>query len=330
MTQTALNVSPDPVLELATAFMGSQQLISAARIGLFAALADGPLTSAQLAEATKRSEHQVRILADSMAAHGLLVRTDGSYELTDVARAYLAGDAAELDLTGFLNFLGTISYDQWRGYQKTVDTDAAGVLELDEAGWGEFMAGVSGYNELHAQQFVREFDVAPFKRVLDLGALSPSFSVNLLKANAEATVDFVVDPAFTPAVEGAAAAAGVSDRVTVVGAATESAAPEGEHDLVMVNHVLHRFSVEQNRAILKAARAAAAPGATLLVLDFYLDSDAVPRKLDAVHAGEYYNIDGTFVFPREEVEGWVREAGFEPSELLALPGSPRLLVAKAV
>lgn len=79
MTQTALNVSPDPVLELATAFMGSQQLISAARIGLFAALADGPLTSAQLAEATKRSEHQVRILADSMAAHGLLVRTDGSY-----------------------------------------------------------------------------------------------------------------------------------------------------------------------------------------------------------------------------------------------------------
>lgn len=247
-----------------------------------------------------------------------------------MARAYLAGDAAELDLTDFLNFLGTISYDQWRGYQKTVDTDAAGVLELDEAGWGEFMAGVSGYNELHAQQFVREFDVAPFKRVLDLGTLSPSFSVNLLKANAEATVDFVVDPAFTPAVEGAAAAAGVSDRVTMVGAATESAAPEGEHDLVMVNHVLHRFSVEQNRAILKAARAAAAPGATLLVLDFYLDSDAVPRKLDAVHAGEYYNIDGTFVFPREEVEGWVREAGFEPTELLALPGSPRLLVAKAV
>ena len=140
----------------------------------------------------------------------------------------------------------------------------------------------------------------------------------------------MVDPAFVPAVEAAAAAAGVADRVTVAGVETAEAAPTGEHDLVMVNHVLHRYSVEQNKAILKAARAAASEGATLLVLDFYLDNDATPRLLDAVHAGEYYNIDGTFVFPVEEVEEWVREAGFEPEGLVALPGSPRLLVAKAV
>lgn len=324
------HASPDPILNLAVGFMGAQQLISAARIGLFAALADGPLTAAALAEATGRSEHQVRILADSMAAHGLLTRSNREYSLTPTASAYLAGEKAELDLTGFLNFLGTISYDQWRGYQHTVDTDDAGVLNLDEAGWAEFMVGVSGYNELHAQQFVREFDVSPFTSVLDLGTLSPSFSVNLLKKNANATVDFVVDPAFVPAVKAAAAAAGVTDRVTVAGVETAQASPAGEHDLVMLNHVLHRYSVEQNKAILKAARAAASEGATLLVLDFYLDNDDTPRLLDAVHAGEYYNIDGTFVFPVEEVEEWVREAGFEPAGLVALPGSPRLLVAKAV
>lgn len=322
--------SPTRIVDLAVAYMGAQQLISSARIGLFTALTEGPLDAAALAEATARSEHQVRILADSMTAHGLLERTEGAYALSDDARAYLTGDAAELDLTPFLSFLGTVSYDQWRGYQHTVDTDDAGTLELDEDGWGGFMAGVMAYNDLHAQQFARELDLSGFRDVLDLGTLSPSFAVNLLQANPEARVELQVDPQAAPSFAAALEQAGLGERATVTPVETTEAAPTGEHDLVMVNHVLHRFSAEQNAGILSAARRAAAPGATLYVLDFYLDEEGTPRRLDAVHAGEYYNIDGTFVYPLAQVRGWLEGCGWRFEELVALPGSPRLLVATAV
>ena len=53
----------------------------------------------------------------------------------------------------------------------------------------------------------------------------------------------------------------------------------------MVNHVVHRFDAKQNAEILRNARSAAAPGATLLLLDFFLDDDAVQRPIDALVSG---------------------------------------------
>ncbi|MGC0420893.1 hypothetical protein [Embleya sp. AB8] len=100
-------------------------------------------------------------------------------------------------------------------------------------------------------------------------------------------------------------------------------------DLVLLEHVVHRFDAKQNRRILTAARRAAAPGAWLLLLDFFLEPTGVPRLIDTLHAGEYPVIDGTTVHPRAEVEEWLVDAGWQPVDLLELPGSPRVIVAKA-
>ncbi len=97
----------------------------------------------------------------------------------------------------------------------------------------------------------------------------------------------------------------------------------------MINHVIHRFTAEQNRVILANARAAARAGATLLLLDFLLDDDERQRPIDALHAGEYLVIDGTVVYPESEVTAWLTAAGWRQREVLALPGSP-VIVAEAV
>lgn len=149
-----MTATPDRILDIAIGFMGAKQLDNAARIGLFKALADGPKTLSELATATSRSERQVRILADAMNGLGLLNRASGVYSLEADTEKYLSGKGA-IDLTPFLAFLGDISYKQWLGYEHTVDTDEAGTLDLDEAGWGDFMNGVMTYNELHVEQFAQ-------------------------------------------------------------------------------------------------------------------------------------------------------------------------------
>lgn len=327
MTQSA--ATPQKILDIATGYMAAKQLFAAARVGVFGALADGPKDVAAIAQATGTTERIARILADTMNSLELLDRTDGRYSLAADSAEFLSG-AGDLDLTDFLGFLNTISYRQWLGFDATVDSGEPGKLDLDPSGWGAFMAGVMKYNALHATRMATVVDYSGFHSLLDLGGLSPAFAVEAMKANEDLAVTFVYDPGFTDSVTEAVTAAGLADRATVEGAATDTAEPTGPFDAVMVNHVIHRFTAEQNIAILTHARAAAAPGATLFMLDFYLDDDARQRRLDAVHAGEYYVIDGTAVWPIEEAQRWLAAAGWRFERLVAVPGSPRALVATAV
>jgi hypothetical protein len=324
-TKTA---GPERIVDIAVGYMAAKQLFAASRIGLFTALADGPMTVAELAGKTGKPAKIVRILGDAMSSLGLLSRVDGRYALAADAAEYLGG--GDLDLAPFLTFLDSISYPHWLQFQHAADSGEPGKLEMDDARWGTFMAGVMTYNALHAKMLAGAFDFGPHRKLLDLGGLSSAFAVEAMQTTEDLHTTFVFDPGFTESVTAAVAEAGFADRVAVVGAETPTARPEGAFDLVMVNHVVHRFDAGQNAEILRNARAAAAPGATLLLLDFFLDDDAVQRPIDALHAGEYLVIDGTVVYPEAEVREWLSEAGWRVTDRLTLPGSPRVLVAEAV
>lgn len=323
-----MTIHPDRILDVATGYMASKQLFNAARIGLFRAIADGAATPAEVATATAHPERQVRILLDGMTAAGLLERADGRYTLTEDAAEYLTGGA--LDLTAFLNFLELGSFEAFGHYRNTVDTDTGGTLDFDEAGWGMFMAGVMQYNGLHAHWFGESFDTTGKTSILDFGGFTAGWSAELLKRNPALTARFVYPAESAPLLEAAVAEAGLADRVTIEAGDTATAVPGGEHDLILANHVIHRFSDAENRQILKNLRASAAEGATLAVFDFFLDSLPTQRVLDARHAAEYFNFDGTVVWPEETVTSWLNDAGWVFSGYVDVPGSPRALIATAI
>jgi hypothetical protein len=326
------NTAPDAarILDIATGYMASKQLFEASRIGLFAAVSGGADTVPAIAERCGVSERIARILADAMAAKGLLVRTDGVYAVAADAAAYLTGPDSVIDLAPFLTFLGEISYPHWLQFSHTVDTAEPGDLQMDDARWATFMAGVMTYNALHAQEFGRLVDLSGATTALDFGGLSAGFALSAMVQNPALHTTFVYAPGFEDGIAEAVEAAGVADRAVVEVADTATAAPQGEYDVVFANHVIHRFSAEENAQIFRRLRAAAVPGATLTVLDFFLDDDAEQRGIDALHAGEYLVIDGTVVYPEAEVRGWLADAGWQVREKIALPGSPRVLVATAV
>jgi hypothetical protein len=310
--------------------MAAKQLFAASRVGLFRALTDGPKSDGELAATIGVSERNARILADAMVSLGLLRRGNGNYSLTTETAYYLGADAA-LDLAPFLNFLATISVPHWiEFYDNTVDTGDPGKLDLDEAGWGKFMNGVQTYNSLHASMLTALFDYSQYTSLLDFGGLSPAFAIGALGQNAELEATLVYAPMFIDSVKAAVIDAGLGERAVVTAGPTETTVPEGPHDLILMSHVIHRFDAAQNEVILANMRKAAATDATLLVLDFFLDEEPEQRELDALHAGEYFVIDGTVVYPREQVNGWLESTGWQPVDMLELPGSPRVLIARAV
>ena len=67
-------ITPEPILQLATGFMAAKHLFIANEIGLFTALADGPAPLDRLAALTGTARPRVRILADALVTLGLIER----------------------------------------------------------------------------------------------------------------------------------------------------------------------------------------------------------------------------------------------------------------
>ncbi|MEV0587061.1 methyltransferase [Nonomuraea sp. NPDC050310] len=316
---------PDEILAIATGYMAAKQLFSASRAGLFAALAEGPATAAELAGRTGLPERSARVLADAMNSLGLLERQDGRYRNAPAAERHLAG-GQDVDLRPFLAFLEDISYPHWLGYHDSMTTAEPVPLDLGGGRMDTFMTGVMTYNALHARALAACYDFTRHRRLLDYGGLSGAFLIEALRAAPGLSGAFVTT---FPHVGKSLAEAGMEGRAAVVEGDVPAGPVPGGFDLVLLEHVVHRYTPADNRAILRRAREAATPDARLLVLDFFLDDEPRQRALDALHAGEYLVIDGTTVYPLAEVREWVGEAGWRPVELLALPGCPRVLVAEA-
>ncbi|WP_157247244.1 methyltransferase family protein [Nonomuraea typhae] len=317
------------IVEVATGYMAAKQLFAATETGLFAALAKGPASAAELAARTGLPERTARILADAMTALGLLTRTGGRYDNTPAAARHLTGGGEDLDLRPFLTFLDTISYPHWLGFGASARTARPAPLDLGGDRMEIFLTGVMTYNALHARTLAAHYDFTAHRHALDLGGLSGAFLAEALRSAPALRGAFCGDGELAELAMKALEEAGVAERAELIETDPLTGDLPTGFDLVLLEHVVHRFGPEENLRLAERARAVAAPGATLLVLDFFLDADPVQRLVDALHAAEYLVIDGTRVHPEDEVRGWLDAAGWEPRQTLCLPGCPRVLVARA-
>ncbi|MFT4123627.1 MAG: class I SAM-dependent methyltransferase [Microbacteriaceae bacterium] len=327
-----MTADPTRIIDIATGYMASKQLFGAVRIGLFRAIADGHDTVATAAAATGRPERQVQTLLDGAFASGLVTRVGGVYGLEPDAADYFTGGAR--DLTAFMNFLEVGSFrafdDHW---QRTVDTDEGGTLD-----WGDtafvtaFMAGVNQYNRLQSYWFGEAFaaTAAGRTRMLDFYGFTADWSLELLARTPGLTTRYVYSEQAVPQIRAAVEAAGMMDRASVEAGDVLETIPGGDHDLIIAPHVIHQRSDAENRRILAHLRASAAPGAILGLFDFFLDTLPQQRAVDARHAAEYFNFDGTVVYPETRVVSWLEAAGWSFTGYVDVPGSPRVLTATTV
>ncbi len=326
-TNGAAPADPGPIVRAATGFMAAKQLFAASDLGVFAALEGRALTAAELAEALGVPERSARILADAMVGLDLVGFADGAYSNKAAASAYLAG-GGDVDLRGFLKFWDQLSYPHWLSYNESIRTATPAEFNMEGARGEVFMGGVGGYNALHGAMLTANYDWSGARRVLDLAGLSTSFLTGAIDQNPEIRGVFAGDKGL---IEWATSGldAKYKDKIEFVPTDVLADPIPGSFDTVLLEHVIHRYDTEQNKVILRKSRDVVEPGATLLLVDFTLEPDG-GRGLDALLAGEYLVIDGTVVYPQEEVVAWLEETGWRLVDVRLLPGSPRVLIAEAV
>jgi 3-hydroxy-5-methyl-1-naphthoate 3-O-methyltransferase len=188
-----------------------------------------------------------------------------------------------------------------------------------------FSAGVEAITAGSAHALAESGLLAGRRRLLDVGGGTGSFLTAALDRvpGLEGTL-VEVEPAASIARDRLAGRAAV-----VTADALGDPLPEGQ-DAILVANLAHLFSPAHNRELLARLRAVAAPGARLLLVDFWTDAGHTDPPVAALMAGEFalFSDEGD-VYSEDEVREWLAATGWRAVERRALAGPQSVIVAEA-
>src|SRR3712207_8324197 len=97
----------------------------------------------------------------------------------------------------------------------------------------------------------------------------------------------------------------------------------------LIANVVHLFSAERNRALLRRTRQYVPDGARLLLVDFWTDATHTQPVFAALMAGEFLVITGEGdVYSAEDVDSWLQDTGWRALERKPLAGPVSLILAE--
>jgi SAM-dependent methyltransferase len=311
-----------PMVDVYLPMMKAAAIISAGQLGLFEALAKGPLPVTRLATALGASELGVRHLADFLVAVGYLVeRPEG---LANAPRARWFTAEGDVDYTAGL--LWTAQSWGLMGQLSSAVRQGAPAVTLWESmqqrpAWGPLFSSYMQAFARHLGPDLLERVQVPAgaRRMLDLGGSHGLHSVGFCRKHAELSSVIVDFPSALTETEAMLKREGLSERITVKpGNLLEGDWGTG-YDVVLYLSVAHNQTAADNARVLKHIGSVMRPGG-LLVIHEYLTGTPLD-VYDAAFRLTLLTETATRTYSVDEFGGWLADAGFSAPTRVDL--SPR-------
>ncbi|MGX1546059.1 methyltransferase [Streptomyces adustus] len=327
-------ISPQPVTDLMWAHWKTRTLLSAVELGVFTALADGPLPAAELCARTGLHPGPAPDFLDALVALGLLDRSGDRYAGTPEALEYLdAGRPATYLGASFLS-RGPGLADDLVAVLRTGRASHGGRDGRDfytgtyatQASTGAFQRDMTALSIGSARAVAERFPWRRYRTVVDVGCAEGAVPGWVLRRHPHLTaVGFDLPPA-RPGFEAYMERLGVADRAAFrPGDFFEDELPRA--DVVVLGHVLHNWSEPEKLTLLRKAYAALPPGGAVLIHETLIDderrSNAVGLILSLIMHAE---VPGGFDYTGAQGLDWLRGTGFREARVEHLDGPEYLLV----
>jgi len=323
------DVTPDPIFQVASGFMAAKHLFVANEVGLFDQLAAGPATLDALAARTGVARPRLRILADAMVALGFVERQGDLYQNAPITATFLTGHTPT-DLRPFLRFWNQLSYPMWTKLEETIRTgQAQGTLQLPPDAQRLFSEGVAAIQAAPSHALPATYDFGRHRRLLDLGGGTGSWLLAILHQYRHLQGTLFELPTVAAVARQHLASDPAGQQVQVVAGDCFTDPLPADHDVVLIANVVHLFSADRNRALLRRTRQYVPDGARLLLVDFWTDATHTQPVFAALMAGEFLVITGEGdVYSEEDVSSWLQDTGWRAVERKPLAGPVSLIVAE--
>jgi acetylserotonin O-methyltransferase len=277
---------PTPVLHLIEAFRHSKTMFTAAALGVFDRLHQGPAGATDLAAEMGLHAGALARLLDGCAALGLLHKDNGQYANQPVAEQYLYSGSPDT-LSGYIRYSDEALFRMWANlgdavrqgtprWRQTFGVEGAifsGFYRSD-ASTREFLRGMHGFGMPTSPRVVEAFDLSRFHRLVDLGGGTGHLAIAACRRYPELRAVVFDLPRVTALARETIAAAGMDGRVqTHDGDFFTGEFPQA--DLFAMGRILHDWDDQKVAALLRDAIRQLPSGGALLVAEKLLHEAGV-------------------------------------------------------
>ena len=315
--------NPDAVLELFLSFWVSRTVMAATELGVFDYCEGREVSVTEAGAALNLPDRSARALLDTCASVGLLTKADGRYRNSALGSTYLRSDS-EYSLRNYVlderwcwGAWGSLE-DALRTGRQQLPEDAEGYHAFPEDFFLDFL---HGHSLAMGDRLARVIDLSGVHRIMDVGGGSGAVSIALCRAFPDLSAVVVDQPPVAARAAHHVERAGLTGRI-----ATHSAnmftdpLPEG-CDAAVIANVLHDFSPDRAREILRRVAEALPGGGRLLVMEIAPDDERTgPPLAVAFSVAMIVNTAGGDAHTPAEYREWLAEAGFGEIRAIGLGG----------
>ncbi len=336
MTRNEQAVTPDAILQLGLGFWGSKTLLSAVELGLFSALASGPLDAEALRQRLGLHQRSARDFFDALVALGMLERQGGRYANTPATDLFL--DRAKPSyIGGMLEMANARLYPFWGFLTEGLRTgqpqneaktggDFFGVLYQDPQRLRQFAQAMTGISMGNAHVLAQTFPWQDYRTVIDIGCAQGGVPVQLARAHPHLSGGGFDLPPLQPIFEEYVCSFGLGDQLRFY-PGDFFADPLPPADVLIMGHILHDWDLPEKQHLIAKAYAALPPGGALIVYDAIIDDE---RRRNAFGLLMSLNMlietPGGFDYTGAECSAWMRDAGFRETRVAPLAGPESMVV----
>lgn len=328
------HVTPERIMQFAWGYAPPLILEAAIRHRVFDVLDNGPMDLDELAGVTGASRRGLAAIANGLVGLGFLSKDDAeTYSLTPESSAFLVSTKPAFQ-GGIIRHTSEQLLPNWLKLNEVVATGkpVRSVNQEKQGGdfFHEFVADLFPMNYSSARELAAHLDLASGgpATVLDLAAGSGVWGIALAQSAPQVRVTAVDWPEVIDVTKRTTAKFGLQDRYTFVAGDLLQADFGSGHAAATLGHILHSEGERRSRELLARTFRALAPGGTISIAEFLVDSDrrsALGGLLFAVNM--LVNTDEGDTYSFEEISNWLIEAGFADPRLLAVQGPSPLILA---
>jgi hypothetical protein len=317
-------------------------LLTAVEFDLFTLLAERPLNAAELEKKLQLRSRAARDFLDALVALRFLERDgdglEGRYRnsadtaafLNRGSPAYIGGFMAMLNdrLFGFWNSLGeALRTGKPQTEVKTSGKPVFESLYADPQRLDDFLQAMSGVQMGNFVALAEKFDFSRYRTLTDVGGALALLSRTLAARHPHLRCTSFDLPPVAPLAQKQVDAAGIGDRVKIVGGDFfKQDLPRA--DVVTMGNILHDWNLDTKKMLIAKAFQALPPGGVFIAIENLID-DA--RRENAFGLMMSLNMlietgDG-FDYTGADFRQWCSEAGFKRFEHLPLAGPAAASIA---
>jgi hypothetical protein len=272
------------MFQMITGFWVTQAVGTFAEIGFAEQLAHGAQSARALATKAGTDPDATYRLLRGLASVGVLVQDSGRFQLTplgatlradapgsmrDMARTMMAephwlpwGKLLEAVRTGSRQTGATLGAELFAYYDAHPDVRES------------FFGAMHGLSMLVASEAPKVYDASAHRELCDVGGSAGTIAAGFLRANPQLRGTVLDRPEVVPMATQAIAEAGLAERCRAVGGDFFAEVPAA--DLYVIKHILHDWSDDQCRTLLRNVARSSSPGARVLVIEMVVPEDGSP------------------------------------------------------